>query len=224
LSDVDIHLLFYDDLSLEKYLGSIEQSLHVQSRVEERYFAKNPKPLHVPRPQLTMLNKLLHDADYVHPPRKVVSVLYGKDAPEPDYSDPDRIRTSDCRKLLGNEEFLRRLPLQAVDRPVVYIKETLRAMSWRVSPAGPRVLHILGLPTEVAWSINRTSAVSLLEEKEQRHLARDYADYYLHAWEYYLSGYTDGNAGRLSLSAGAKVLTSGMEIARAWLSSRSSVD
>ncbi|HEY91826.1 MAG TPA: hypothetical protein G4O07_08330 [Dehalococcoidia bacterium] len=91
-------------------------------------------------------------------------MLYGKDALEPDYSDPDRIRTSDCRKLLGNEEFLQRLPLQAVDRPAGYIKETLKAMSWRVSPAGPRVLHITGLPTEVAWSINRTSAVSLLRK------------------------------------------------------------
>ena len=90
-------------------------------------------------------------------------------------------------------------------------------MSWRVSPAGPRVLHITGLPTEVAWSVNRTSVVSLLEEKGQERLARDYADYYLHAWEYYLSGYADGNAGRLALIAGTKVLNRGMEIARAWL-------
>ena len=224
LSDVDIHLLFYDDASVEKHLGSIEQALHVQSQVEERYFSKTLHPLHVPRPQLTMLNELLHNDRYVHPPKEVVSVLYGKDAPEPDYSNPDRIRTSDCLKLLGNEEFLQRLPLQTVDRPVGYIKETLRSISWRVSPAGPRVLHILGQPTEEAWSINRTSAVSLLEEMGQEHLARNYADYYIHAWEYYLSGYTDGNAGRASVFAGAKVLNGGMAIAKVWLVEHSPED
>jgi len=214
---VDIHLLLNNDSSIGKYFGSIEQTLEIQSRVEERYFSKDPHPLHVPRPQLTLLNKLLHDDNYVHPPTSVVSVLYGEDAPEPDYGNPDRIRASDCSMLVGNGEFLQVLPLQAVDRPAGYIRETLKAISWRVSPAGPRVLHITGLPTEVAWSVNRTSAALLLKEKGQEQLAQDYADYYLHAWEYYLSEYTDSSAGRLSLLAGVNVLTKGMGIAHEWL-------
>ncbi len=223
LSDVDIHLLFHDDSSIERYLGSIAQAVHIQSRVEERYFSKVPEPLHVPMPQLTFLNDLLRNEDYVHPPRKAVSVLYGKDAPDPDYGNPDRIRNTDARRLLDEEEFLKkRLPGHAVDRPAKYIWQTLRLMSWRVSPTGPRVLHILGLPTEEAWSVNRTEAVSRLEEVGEEHLAQDYADYYLNAWEYYLSGYTDGNAGRASVVAGAKVLNRGGEIARAWLDGHSS--
>ncbi len=223
LSDVDIHILFHDDLSIERHLGSVDQAVHIQSRVEERYFLKVPEPLHVPMPQLTLLNDLLHNKDYVHPPRKVVSVLYGKDAPDPDYSNPDRIRSTDARRLLDEEEFLKkRLPRQAVDRPARYIWQTLRLMSWRVSPTGPRVLHILGLPTKEAWSVNRTIAVSLMEEMGEETLAQDYADYYLNAWEYYLSGYTDGNTGRASIVAGAKVLNRGGEIAKAWLDEHSS--
>ena len=221
LSDVDIHILFSDDSSIERHLGLVDQVVHIQSGVEERYFSKVPEPLHVPMPQLTLLNDLLHNEDYVHPPRKVVYVLYGKDAPDPDYSNPDRIRRTDCMRLLDGEEFLKkRLPRQAVDRPARYIWQTLRLMSWRASPTGPRVLHILGLPTEEAWSVNRTVAVSLLEEMGEENLAQDYADYYLNAWEYYLSGYTDGNAGRASIVAGAKVLNRGGEIARAWFRSR----
>jgi hypothetical protein len=210
LSDVDIHLLFHDDVAFEKYLGSVAQAMHIQSRVEERYFSKVPEPLHVLLPQLTLLNDLLHDGDYVHPPRKTVSVLYGKDVPDPDYGNPDRIRRTDCRRLLGEEELLKkRLPSHTVDRLAKYIWQTLRLMSWRVSPTGPRVLHILGLPTEEAWSVNRTVSVSLLRETGEYNLAQDYADYYLNAWEYYLSGYADSDAGRASIVAGAKVLGRG---------------
>ncbi len=220
LSDVDIHLLFHDDAAIEKHLGSVAQAMRIQFRVEERYLSKVPQPLHVPMPQLTLLNDLLHNEDYVHPPRKVVSVLYGKDAPDPGYSNPDRIRRTDCKRLLDEEEFLKkRLPGHAVDRPARYIWQTLRLMSWRVSPTGPRVLHTLGLPTEEAWSVNRTVAVSLLREMGEDNLAQDYADYYLNAWEYYLSGYADSDAGRASVVAGAKVLGRGGEIAKAWLRS-----
>jgi len=217
LSDVDIHLLLGDDGTEQKYLGSLEQALHIQARVEERYRSKVPQPLHVPRPQLVILNRLLLDQDYVPSPRNTVSVLCGKDAPDPDYRDADRIRHTDCKRLLVEAEYLARLPGQAVDRPAGYIRESLRQMSWRVSPAGPRVLHVLGLPTEKAWSVNRTEAVGLLREMGEAALAQDYADYYLHAWEYYLSGHTDGTAGRSSLMAGAKVLSRGGEVAESWL-------
>ena len=221
LSDVDIHLLFRDDGAEEEYLGSIERALHIQAAVEERYLSKVPQPLHVPRPQLVILNRLLLDEDYVPSPRNTVSVLYGKDTHDPDYSDPDGIRRTDCRRLLAEAEFLKRLPLQAVDRPAGYIRESLRVMSWRVSPTGPRALHVLGLPTEKAWSVNRTGAVALLRKMGEDALAQNYADYYLHAWEYYLSGHTDGSAGRSSLMAGAKVLGRGGEIGESWLAGHS---
>ena len=52
LSDVDIHLLLCDDGAEERYLGSVEQALRIQSRVEERYFSRAPQRLHVPRTQL----------------------------------------------------------------------------------------------------------------------------------------------------------------------------
>ena len=81
LSDVDIHLLFTDDSSTEKYLGSTSKALHILSKVEKRYFLKTEKPLHVPRPQFVILNHLLREKDFIPTPKSVVSVLYGKDYP-----------------------------------------------------------------------------------------------------------------------------------------------
>jgi len=220
LSDVDLHLLFSDDSSIERHLGSVSQAMNIQSKVERRFFSKVTEPRHVPRPQLVVLNRLLRDEDYVPPPKSTVSVLYGKDSPEPDYSDPEKIRLSDCNSLLSQEEFLSGLPLQSIDRPSKYIWQALRLVSYRVSPAGPRVLHLLGVPTETAWSVNRTRAVSLLTEMGEDRMARDYADYYRFGWEFFLSGYSDGDAGRSALVAGAGALARGVEIAASWSSRR----
>jgi len=219
LSDVDIHLLFADDLAVERHLGSARQALHIQSQVEGKYFSKVANPLHIPRPQLIVLNLLWRQEDYVPSPRKAVSVLYGKDYPEADYGDQERIRRIDGDKLLGEGEFLARFPLQVVDKPARYLWESLRSMVWHVSPLGPRVLHLLGLPTAEAWSLTRTRVVSLLKAMDESQLAHDYAEFYLSGWRYFLSKYRDSDAARSALASGVSALNRGVEIAKTWLSS-----
>ena len=216
LSDVDIHLLFSNDSSVDRYMGSIAQTINIQAEVERRYFTKVSKPLHVPRPQLIILNRFIKNVDYVPAPASVVSVLYGKDYPEPDYSDRDKIVLGDCNRLLNEKEYLSTFPFNVIDRLSKYILESLRTLVWRVSPAGSRILHILGLPTEQAWGVNRTQSVNLLEEMGDVHFAQDYADFYLSGWEYFLSGYSDSNAGRSSLISGVKALSRAVEIAETW--------
>ncbi len=217
LSDLDIHLLFSDDASVEKHLGSAAQAMHVRSKVEARYFAKIAKPLHVPRPQLVILNLLRRQENYVPSPRRAVSVLYGKEYPEAGHIDPERIRRSDCNSLVEQEEYLSRFPLHIIDKPARYLWDSLRMLVWRVSPTGPRVLEILGMRSDQVWSANRTRVVSLLKELGERQLAEDYAHFYLFGWEYFLSSHTDSSAACSALSAGVKALTRGVEIARAWL-------
>ena len=218
ISDVDIHLLFTDDSSTEKYLGSTSKALHILSKVEKRYFLKTEKPLHVPRPQLVILNRLLREKDFIPTPKSVVSVLYGKDYPKPDYSDQERIRVIDCNRLIAEEEFLSAFPLKIIDRPSKYLWESLRAIVWHVSPLGSRVLSIKGISYEEVWSMNRTKIVAFLQELRERQLAQDYTQFYISAWDYFLSGYSDTDAGRKSLLAGVNALSKAVEIAKSWLS------
>jgi len=222
LSDIDIHLLFSDDSLIEKNLGLTSKAMYIQAKVETRYFSKTPNPLHVPRPQLVILNQLLRDEDYIPSPQNVVSVLYGQNYPKPDYSNPEKIRLSDCNRLINEEEFLLRFPLHIIDKPSKYLWDSLKGLVWRVSPTGPRALHILGLPTERAWGINRTKIFSLLKEMGEDQLAQDYAEFYLFGWKYFLSNYSDSEAGRSATMSGINVLSRGMEIGKSWFSKHSS--
>lgn len=222
LSDIDIHLLFADDLAIERHLGSISKATHIQSRVEEKYFSKTPKPLHVPRPQIIVLNQLLQEEDYIPTPENAVSVLYGKDYPKGDYRDSDKIRLIDCNRVLDEEKFLAEFPSRVIDKPSRYIWDSLRALVWHVSPVAPRVLHMLGLASEKAWSINRTEAVAHLAEKGEHQLAQHYSEFYLRGWKYFLSKYSDTNAGRSTQISGVKALHKALEISKAWFSKRSS--
>lgn len=214
LSDIDIHLLFSRDSSIKKYLGSTSKALDVQSKVELRYFSKIKNPLHIPRPQLMILNLLMKEEDFIQTPKSAVSVLYGKEYPEPDYSDLERIRAIDCNRILSEEEFILDFPLRVIDKPSKYLWFSLKSLVWHVSPLCPRVLHILGTPTSEVWSVNRTRITSMLREKGESQLAKDYAEFYLFGWKYFLSNYKDTNAGRSSMIYGINVLRRGIEIAK----------
>ena len=216
LSDIDLHLLFKDDSSTEKYIGTAGRAMHIQSLIEQRYFDRVPNPLHVPRPQLIILNKLLREPDYIPTPESTVTCLYGKEAPKATY-DEGRVRPVDCERLRQEEEFLALLPLRFIDKPARYLWEAMRAIVWHVSPVAPRVLHLMELSTRDAWTMNRTAMVSRLNDMGESRLATDYSAFYLLGWRYFLSSYSDTDAGRASLLAGTKALARGVEIARAWL-------
>ena len=93
---------------------------------------------------------------------------------------------------------------------------------WRVSPTAPRVLHISGMDTEEAWSLNRTAIVPALVDLGHKELADRYVDHYLSAWRYFLSSYKDTDVGRAAVMAGADCITMGAEVARHWLAGPSS--
>ncbi len=214
LSDIDIHLLFSRDSSIEKYLGSTSRALDIQSKVELRYFSKIKNPLHIPRPQLMILNHLMNEKDFIPTPKSAVSVLYGKGYPEPDYSNDEKIKNIDRNRILSEEKFLSEFSLKVIDKPAKYLWNSLKDLVWHVSPLGPRVLHILGVRTEEAWSINRSQILTLLKETGEVQLAKDYSGFYLYGWKYFLSNYKDTNAGRSSIISGANALSRGIEIAK----------
>lgn len=214
ISDIDIHLLLEDEQSVSKYFGTTEQALAIQARTEESFFALKPEPIHVPRPQIVFLNGALNDRDFVPSPSNTIKVLYGKPYPLPGKEALERLQEIDRKRLLDEEEFLSLHPQQVIDRPSKYLWQAVRNLVWHISPIGSRVLSIRGKSYEEAWGVNRTRIVEELHTLGEKRLVRDYSQFYLNAWDYFLSGYADTNAGRGAIVAGIRALCEAIGIAK----------
>ncbi len=224
VSDVDIHVSFHHDHAWRQYLDTVPRALEVQSGIEACFARRIPQPLHHPRLQLIVMNQLmLERPGFVHSPRSTVVVLHGEPYPTDDYSDPDSIRRHNAADLLERAEFVRRLPLLAIDRLGPHARDLLGQLVWRVSPVGPLVLHLVGLGTEHAWSLNRTRVIAELRNLGLDTLADSYTAFYLSGWDCFLSGFADTNACRPAILAGTRVLTEGAEIAQQWLNGNPTV-
>ena len=222
VSDVDMHIDFHREDAWPEYLGTVDQALRVQSGAERRYLSKVSSPIHTPRPQVMVLNKVMSEMDdFIHSPAATVEVLFGNDYPAGDYSDPDSIRRIECGRIIKDLGFVEQLPMHVIDRPGRYIWEAVRSLVWRVSPTGPRVLHFSGMGTEEAWSLNRTAIVPRIAEAGYPTLAQEYLGFYVSAWKYFLSGYKDFDAGRAAITAAVACLEKGAEAARMWLATAS---
>ena len=224
ISDVDVHVSFHDDGAWRQYLDTVPRALEVQSGIEACFARRIPQPLHLPRLQLTVMNQLMRERPgFVYAPQSTVVVLHGEPYPMDDYSTPDTIRRHNAADLLERAEFVRRLPLLAIDRLGPHARDLLGQLVWRVSPVGPLALHLAGLGTEHAWSLNRTRVIAELRNLDLDTLADSYTDFYLSGWDYFLSGFADTNACRAAILAGTRVLTEGAEIARQWLNGNPTV-
>ncbi len=213
LSDVDIHLLFRDSSCVGKWL-TVENALEIQALVEDAYRKKISSPLHVPRPQLTLLNHLKEDPEYRPSPIQAVTTLYGDRYPEYEDEDEQRLKEIARARLASYTDVLATLPGTLIDKPGVYILSALRGLNWRVSPLGPTVLLLGGMPWSQVWLLNRTQIIGLFREQGETELAGDYSAYYLSGWDYFLSGYADSAAARRSVAAAVRVLKRSREIAR----------
>lgn len=218
ISDVDIHVWFRDDDAWRRHLDTLPQALKIQAGIEACFAQRIARPIHHPRLQLVVLNKIIAELrSFVYSPRSTVTVLHGEAYPEADYSGPAGIRRNDAVDLVEMAGWLDQMPLHLVDKPGVYAREGLRQLVWRVAPAGPLVLHISGLDTEHVWSLNRTRVTAALRDLGLGALADAYRDFYLAAWDYFLSSFADTNACRAAILAASRVLTEGGALGRQWL-------
>ena len=218
VSDVDMHIWFHDDAAWPKHLGTVHQALEVSAGVEALFAARMAHPLHQPRPQLVILNKMMAELEgFSHSPQSTVKVLYGEEYPKGDYSDSDAIRRQDAGNLAYESGWVDRMPLQLVDRPGRYLREATRTLSWRISPIGSRVLHVSGLDTERAWNMNRTKVAVSLRDRGFASLADDYIAYYVSMWDYFLSGFADSGAARSGIEYAVRLLMESGEAGRKWL-------
>lgn len=217
-SDLDIHLWFYDDDGERAHIGRLDQALTLQQDMETQYRAKCPRPIHTPRPQIIVMNDMLRRPGYMHSPPTTVKVLYGESCPAADYSAANEIMRYKCHDLLAFAEVIDRLPMRVVDRPGRYLAEVLRDLGYRVSPAGPILLHLAGIDPMVAWSMNRTQVAQGLVDIGHHTLANTYVRYYLARWRWFLSAFNDFDSLRDAVRAASEVIERAESVARSCLS------
>ncbi len=224
VSDVDIHVSFRDDSAWRQHLDTVPRALEMQAAIEACFENRCPRALHRPRPQLLVLNKLMAERPgFVYSPQSTVVVLHGEAYPQDDYSDPDTIRRHNAADLVDRAEFVQRVPLLAVDRLWTYSRDLLSQLTWRISPVGPLALHLSGLDTEHAWTLNRTRVTAALRDLALHDLADAYTAFYLAGWDYFLSGFADTTACRAAILAGTQVLAEGANFGRQWIGANSGI-
>lgn len=210
LSDLDIQLVLQDPDAL----NNLELAFAIQADFESRFFQRVASPLHLPRPQIQVINRFLQNPTFSPSPSKIVKTLFGKPYEQVHpFEDQEKIRQADRVGLQGTKpEEIQEFPLKFMDMPGKYMFHVLRQLTWRVGPTGSRVLSVLGAGFERAWGSNRTHIYQELLGLGQSELAQDYARFYLRAWDFFRSGYQNTDAAREAGLAGVRVLETGLAI------------
>jgi hypothetical protein len=210
VSDVDIHLWLAaaDDRSK---LDDLPAALEIAEAVRGAYLRRIARPLHLPKPQLTLVNTLHELPGYVPSPASTVRTLFGEryQAAALDAVGEAQQRERDRESLLAHREFLAAAPMRIIDRPVSYLGRILDELPWRVSPVAPRVLSLAGGGYDEVWTPNRTALVGMLRTRGFAPLAEAYEQYYLGAWRVVLG--ESGPEG--AVRAGLEALRLGIEVA-----------
>lgn len=212
ISDVDVHVWLVDEPPALPLLYDLDVALAIQAGLARAYREAVGDPLHLPRPQIMPINLLVQDPAFVLSPPQIVEVLYGEPHPHHGQKSHAEIRRIDAEHLQENHAAMAEFPLHLMDKPDKYVWSAVRTLGWRVSPTGARVLDLLGMDPDDAWSMNRSGVVRALRELGQDALADKLEDYYLAAWDYYLSGLTDTSAARTAIRAGIEAVNLGYAV------------
>lgn len=212
LSDVDFHVLFADDEPETKYFSTVEAGIAMQRELEDGYARRVTAPMHVPRVQLVIANRLHRQPNFIHSVPHTVTTLFGLPYPQPKV-DPATSLAAAHDNLRAHEPFLRDLGQHLADKAGRHLWDVLRSMSWRVGPIGPRVLELRGVHFFDAWGGNRTAVTRMLRTTGENELAANYTAYYLEGWKYFLSDRRDSEAARQAILAGARALARAIIIA-----------
>jgi hypothetical protein len=212
LSDVDIH--YQADDRTAALLCDLDTGLAIHADIERRFASSFPAPLHVPRAQFVPTSAVEALPGYVPTPASAVRNLHGPAWVGPDAVDEAAARRTDANALVraADPRALDQAVLDLIERPGHHLYVGLRGLGWRVSQTGSRVLSVLGVDFETAWSANRTVVVRLLTERGQDQLAGHLVTYYEAAWDAFLSGWQDTGASRAAFGAAVRALRLGASI------------
>ena len=211
LSDVDIHVRLAPDAPA--VLHSFPFALQLAQSALAAFQHQFPSRSHTPRPQLSFLDHLETLPGYLASPAGTVQTLLGEDyrgGTRAEYAD---CAQSDAQRFSSDTHFLiDELAGKVIDRPGKLLWHVVSTITWRVGPAGPRLLTHLGMDPYTAWSLNRTAIVRELHERGQETLANSYAEFYVAGWEGFRSGFKADAAARRALSAAHRLYTGGLAL------------
>jgi hypothetical protein len=212
LSDVDVHLWLRDPDGSSRI--DLATALAVNADVRGAYERRVPGALHMPKPQLTFVDRLHRMPGYVPSPRAAVRVVYGEDYPDYRLTDGEREdqRRRDRENLLVHGDWLAALPLRAIDSPGAVAARLVHESAWRVGPVAARVLSLDRMPYEQAWTLNRTRLIAELRARGFGAIADPFEAYYLRGWDMFLEG-ASGDGTLATLRAGAEAITAAAELA-----------
>ncbi len=201
-SDIDIHVELVDMRRFEKAFNP-QTALRFSQSIERAYARRIARPIHIPDLQVMFLNELEKQGGYRRSPPGTVITLYG--APYlAGADDAPRARAKENLREYSRDPVLS--PLKLFYKHHRRIGRVFQDFSWRVSPIGPSVLCLKGVPYARAWGMNRTAVVVELRKHGETALARDYAAYYRYAWDFFLSNETNLAAARKGILAAIRVL------------------
>lgn len=208
LSDVDIHVRLSSEAGA--LVRSFDLALEVARLALDAYGRAFPHPRHVPRPQLSFLESLERLEGYLPSPSDSVRTLFGRTyegGTEAAYSGSV---PSDAERFMADATFVQEeLAGKVIDRPGRLLWSVVSGLTFRVSPAGPRLLTQLGASPYHVWTLNRTAIVDELNTSGHEALGAHYADFYRAGWEGYRSGFSDAGAARRALTAAHKLFEEG---------------
>lgn len=211
LSDVDIHVRLGADAP--PIVRSFPFALAVGEAALRRFLKVHPSPTHTPRPQLFFLDDIERLPGYLPSPPGDVRTVLGDEyrgAVPADYAD---CRDTDVERFEADADFvLHELAGKVIDRPGPHLWKVVSTLTFRVAPAGPRLLTQLGMSPWEAWSLNRTAVVRELIERDQKSLASHYAGFYLAGWAGFRSDFRDADVARLALLAAHGMFADGLTL------------
>jgi hypothetical protein len=200
LSDVDIHVRLTQDASAQ--LRASGSALDLAEAALSFFRRAFPDAAHTPRPQLFFLDELEKLPGYLASPRECVHTLFGPEYKAGTPSDYAMCQAADAERFGADARFVsKELPGKVIDRPGRLIWNAVGTITWRVGPAGPRLLTQLGAPPYDVWSWNRSRIIEELLRHDCLSVAQAYADFYLAGWDGFRSHFEDAAAGRRAVLA-----------------------
>lgn len=197
LSDVDLQVWLTDAAAgtwIERFRET-GYALDFAEDTDERFFAVCPQPLHVPRPQLLILNHAMQGRWH----RSHVQVLRGAA-----YPGADPTPAEDRAILLDVSAQAATLGLDQMDKSGPWSWAALRQVAYRVSPLPARLLSAAGAGTRV-WDEPRSTLLAELVACDFGEVAEALHAYTEQCWAAFGSGWRDGpvmrQATRHALSA-----------------------
>ena len=218
ISDVDIHVFPTHDGFLNPS-NEFADAMKISEMYETLFHDNRQNALHMPRSQIMTISKLEGSVEGYCPPRITdVQILFGNPE-QKEIPDIETIRRYDITNLQGLEEFLKPMPMRAVDRAGLDFWYIIRAMTWRVSPSPVRILTQSHEDPFDLWSWNRTRIEQELKNQNYEQIADSYRGFYMSGWDLFLSDFKSLSAYRSVVTHGYNLLKQCLEEGKKFIQS-----